>query len=134
MSIRQPRYKQIFSSHESGAEKAQLASVLWAEIIEHLGSIGETNKTRLGQADRWVRLRVEYEFLYPTAMEEGPTRTADSGGQYANMNWSAIGKLNEQLLKLEDSMLISPKAAEGKSPIKPIRPKGVAADKFLANA
>lgn len=114
MSIRQPRYSQIFSTHENGEEKAKLAAVLWAEVKGHLEDNGLLTKPRAGMADRYVRACVEYEFLYPTAMEEGPTKVSDSGGQYANMNWSAVGKLNEQILKMASSLLIAPSAAEGK--------------------
>ena len=110
---------------------AERACVLWAEVKTHLEDNSLLTKTRAGLADRYVRACVEYEFLYPSAMAEGPTSTSPTtGGEYANMKWSAVGKLNEQILKMEHSLLISPQSAEGKVTA-PKKPTNAPAGKWL---
>lgn len=132
MKPRQPRFRQIFGKRENTEEMAAYAAVAWAEVIEHLEENGLTTKTRIDTARRYVLARTEHEFLYPEAMAEGPTITAGSGGEYANMKWSAVGKLNEQIMKFEDSLLISPRAADGKVERKKPASKKTGADEFLS--
>lgn len=133
MKVRQPRYKQIFETHDKGAEKAETASICWAETIQHLQDNALLTKTRLGITDRYCRTKAEYEALYSVAMKEGPTLKSDSGGEYANMKWHAVGKLNADLMKLEESLLISPKAAGDKLDMKAPPTKKTAFDEFDIN-
>jgi hypothetical protein len=127
VKIIQPRYKTVFKNND---EKAELARLFWAEAVEHLEQNGFTTKTRLATADRYVRARVEFEFLSPIALEEGPVKEGPNGGDVFNFNWSAVKKLGDEILKYEESLLISPKAAGGviinRPPTKP-----AAADEFL---
>lgn len=118
MTIRRPSYKRVFRKHDDAEERAELAATIWVETVAHLDESGLKTKARMRLVDQYVRALVEYEYLYPVAMAEGPTLTSDSGGQYANMKWSAIGKLSESISKWADSLLITPKAADGKA-IKP---------------
>jgi len=131
VKIRQPRYKQIFETHDDGEKKAEIASVCWVEVIEHLKENGLLSRTRLGLADRYCRAKAEYETLYARGMKEGPTSKGASGGEYANQKWHAVGKLNADLMKLEESLLISPKAAGGKIDDKKKETPKTAADEFL---
>jgi len=131
MKTRQPRYKQIFATHDKADEKAEIASVCWAEVIEHLEQNGLLSKTRLGLADRYCRTKAEYEILYADGMREGPTSKGSKGGEYANQKWHAVGKLNADLMKLEESLLISPKAAGGKIDDKPKGAAKTAASEFI---
>lgn len=105
-----PKYGDVFAAHSEAAEMAEYARVAWSETYADLESRGLLTKPRLNTLDRYVRARTEYEFLYPIAMHEGPTLTADSGGQYANMRYAAVSKLNEQIMKFEESLTISPKS------------------------
>lgn len=123
----QPKYKDIFKLHESGVELAQRAAVIWAEVYEELDVQGLTSKSRLAILDRYVRARVEYEFLYPEAIVDGPVKKAASGGEYANMKWAAISKLNDRIMKLEASLLLSPHASDGKK----VKPRKRGSNKFL---
>ena len=115
-NIRQPRYKQIY---ENKPEMAENAALFWSEIVSHLKDNSLVTKTRLGQADRLCRAKVEYEKYYPVAVAEGPVKRGPNGGDVFNFTWSAVEKLQERIAKLEDMLLISPKAAEGKLAAKP---------------
>lgn len=89
---------------------AEYARVAWAETYADLDARDLITKPRLNMIDRYVRARTEYEFLYPVAMHEGPTLTAESGGRFANMKFAAVSKLNEQIMKFEEALTISPKS------------------------
>lgn len=132
MKPRQPRYGDIFAAHENAALMAERARTLWAELLDELMARGDLTKSRAGMIDRLVRARVEYEFLYPIAMHEGPCRVSDSGGEYANMKWSAVAKLSEQCLKLELALQLSPQKPEGERKDRPKMPD--AAGKYLERA
>lgn len=101
MKINQPRYAQIFRENE---ERAELASLIWKEVIGALKEAGAITIANLARADRYVRARVEYECLYPTAADEGPVTVGPNGGDVFNFSWSACEKLNDRLLKLEKAM------------------------------
>lgn len=119
-SIRQPRYKQIYAKAVSGDEMAVYAAEKWAEVKMHLVENDLVSKPRLGMADRYVRACTDYEFLYRQVVEDGPVKvSAQTGGEYFNYLWSACEKLNDRILKMEASLLISPQAAEGKLAVKP---------------
>lgn len=128
IQIRQPRYKQIFGHDD---EMAESASIRWAEVIGHLQDNGLVTKTRLRLADRYVRSCVEYDSLYAEAVEQGPVLESEAGGKYFNLLWSAVEKLNDRISKFEDSLLISPKAANDKLNTKPSETKPAPADEFL---
>lgn len=133
MTTRQPRYGDIFAGHDEGAEMAELARVLWAELKSDLESRNLFDATRGRMVDRLVRLRVEYEQHYPIAAQEGPVCLSGDGNQYVNMLWSQCQKMNDQILKLEDALLISPRALSAKSdkPHESKKPPAAAAE-FLA--
>ena len=87
MSIRQPRYKQIY---KEVPEMAEMAAIFWSEVINHLEENGLTTKTRLGQADRLCRAKAEYEMLYPSAVKVGPVKLGPNGGNVFNLEWGVL--------------------------------------------
>ncbi len=101
VKIVQPRYRQIFRENE---EKSALAVRVWKEITSALEEVSAVTEVNLARADRYVRARVEFEVLYPTAAEEGPVKEGPNGGDVFNFTWSACEKLNDRLLKLEKAM------------------------------
>ena len=116
MKIKQPHYKKIFAAKP---EMAENAAIYWSEVVAHLETNNLVTKTRLSQADRYVRARAEYEHIYAETVESGPVDISDKGGKYFNLLWSAREKLNDRLSKLEDQLMISPRIAEGKLAEKP---------------
>ncbi|MGB6230828.1 MAG: hypothetical protein WBF53_11980 [Litorimonas sp.] len=128
--LRQPRYKDIFAKAADGAAMAALAATKWAEVKAHLEDNNLTTRTRIGMADRYVRACVEYEFLYPVAVQEGPVKAGPNGGDVFNFTWSAVEKLNDRIAKMEDSLLIAPKAADGKVAKPRTKKKPTAAAKY----
>ncbi len=131
MAIETPDYHDVFAARADGAAMAEYACGAWTELIRELDEARLLTVARLGLADRYVRARTEWQFLYPSAMRDGPTRTSDSGGEYANQQWSAVAKLSEQLAKLEDALLISPKAAREKRAKRHLARKWTPADEYL---
>lgn len=119
MKRKTPDYTRVFAGHDEAEERAAVAKLIWLERVADLGERGLVTPGRLRTVDRYVRACVEYEFLYPTAMCEGPTRKSKDGGEYANMSWSAIGKLNEAILKFEDALQITLKAVADDGTPKP---------------
>lgn len=120
VKINQPRYRQIFRDNE---ERAELAIVFWKEVTGALKEADALTAANLARADRYARTRVEYECLYPEAVEKGPVKTGPNGGDVFNFTWSACEKLNDRLLKLEKAMFgeavgkeTSPKEAGTKAP------------------
>lgn len=112
IDLEPPDYASIFAEHDNTEGMSAFALSLWHERIEELAGRSLLTSGRALIVDRYVRACTQYEFRYPLAMAEGPTRKSDGGGEYANMNWSAIGKLNEQIMKFEEMLLIPPKASE----------------------
>ncbi|WP_275790538.1 hypothetical protein [Pararhizobium gei] len=113
ITIRQPRYRAIFSDDE---QRAELAVVLWQETVAALKDAGAVSMANLSKADRYVRARVEYESIYPQAAAEGPVKVGPNGGDVFNFAWSACEKLNDRLLKLEESMFGKSTAQPSKKP------------------
>jgi len=111
MKIKQPQFSKIFAAHDSPAERAEFASKAWAETIAELQDGDLVTKRRLEIAKRYVLLSTEYEFYYPQATYTGPVNAGPNGGEVFSMKWAALLKIGDQLLKLEESMLISPKSA-----------------------
>ncbi|MEO0343027.1 MAG: P27 family phage terminase small subunit [Pseudomonadota bacterium] len=105
---RQPRYAQIF---QEDAVKAEVATQTWQETIEHLIENDFLSARRVAIADRYARSYAEYEVLYLIAATEGPVKVGPNGGDVFNFNWSACEKLNDRILKFEEQLLITPKAA-----------------------
>lgn len=129
---RQPAYTQIYKGVTRGADMAKFAASKWAEIKSHIQDMGLETRSRYSMADRYVRACTEYHFLYPLAVKEGAVKRGPNGGDLFSMRWAACDKLNDRILKFEEALLISPKAAEGKlsPPIK--TKKDVPATKWLA--
>ena len=119
MTIKQPKFADIFAAHDNPSERALFASVAWAETIAELESAGLVTKRRLGIAERYVLLATEYKFYYSQATHEKPVKEGPNGGDVFSMKWSALLKIGDQLLKLEDSLMISPKSAGVKADGKP---------------
>lgn len=128
---RQPRYGDIFAGHDEGASLAEQARVYWAEYVTELDERGLFTLARGKMLDRLVRLRVEYELHYPVAVSAGPVRVSSGGNEYVNMLWSQCQKMNDQMLKLETALMLTPMAAGSNSE----RPRGraptSAASKYL---
>lgn len=132
MTMRQPRYGDIFAAHDEGERLAERARILWAEYKADLESRNLFTTPRGRMVDRLVRLQVEYDHHYPVAVLEGPVRFSSDGNQYVNMLWSQCQKMNDQILKLETALTITPQSigskVEGAGEDKPL-PKG--AQKYL---
>lgn len=132
---KQPKYSKVFAAHVEPAEMAEYARIVWAETIAELDERDLITKPRLNTVDRYVRARTEYEFLYPIAMHEGPTLQKEGGGQFANMRYHAVAKLNEQIMKLEESLTLSPKSTGVKEEqVKSTKPLPNVTQKYLGRA
>lgn len=131
MAAKRPSYSKVFRNHDDAEERAALAVVIWTETLADLEENNLNTKPRLRLVDQYVRAMVEYEFLYPIAMSEGPTLKSGAGGEYANMKWSAVGKLSADISKWADSLLITPKSADGKIAKPKERKNPTAADEFI---
>ena len=125
---RAPRYADIFRGN---SEKEAIAKKTWQETIEWLNENGLLTVRRVGIADRYARAYAEYEAIYPQASEEGPVKPGPNDGEFVNLNWSMLEKLNDRLLRFEDALLISPKAAQDKVSEKPSAAKSTKADNYL---
>ncbi|WP_411036149.1 hypothetical protein [Shinella sp. BYT-45] len=125
VKVVQPAYGRVFANDEGAAE---LAKVLWKETVAALKDAGALTTPNLARADRYVRAKVEFENLYPTAFDQGPVLKGAEGGEYFNYRWSACEKLNERMLKLEKAMFGEATVKAGRE--KPAAGK-VAADEFL---
>lgn len=125
---RQPSYKRIFAGN---AEMQSVAIEAWGRAMDHLEENSLLTPSRANTADRYARAVAEYEFHYPQAASEGPVKVGPNGGDVFNYIWSAVEKLNDRIARLEDMLLISPKAAGGKVEGKPAAPSKTAADEFL---
>ena len=111
---RQPRYGDIFAGHENGEAMAEQARILWAEYKSDLEGRQLFTVPRGRMVDRLVRLQVEYNLHYPVAVHEGPVRLSSDGNQYVNMLWSQCQKMNDQILKLETALTITPQSIGSK--------------------
>lgn len=131
MTIRQPRYGDIFAGHDEGEKMAEIARIKWAEYRQDLEGRGLFNKARAATLDRLVRVLAEYETLHPIAVAEGPVKTSAEGGDYVNMKWSMVQKLNDQASKLEKALTLTPESVGANGPAKPADAPLTAADKYL---
>ncbi len=131
MKIRQPPFTEIFAAHTEAEKRAAYAAVVWAEGLAELENGGLVTKSRLNILKRYVLARTEYEFYYSVYAFEGLVNTGPNGGEVFSMKWAALLKLNDQIMKMEESLLISPKAAGNKLQDKPLETKPTAADKYL---
>lgn len=89
---------------------AEQAKVLWEEYKADLEARKLWTMARGRTLDRLVRASAEYQVLYPLAVAEGPVKVADGGGQYVNMRWSMVQKLNDQIGKLEKALTLTPES------------------------
>jgi len=128
---RKPPYITIFAARENSKEMAEYASDVWRVGLAHMTDNNLVTDARLITLDRYARAQTEYSFLYPVAMIEGPTLKSGNGGEYVNMKWAAVGKLNEQIMKFEASLLIAPQTTEGQSAGRHPSNKKTAADEYL---
>jgi hypothetical protein len=127
VKYRCPAYSRVFAGHDQSADRIKFAAALWKERMQDLEDRGLVTSGRVRIVDRYVRAVTEYEFLYPEAMAEGPTLQADSGGQFANQRWHAVGKLNEQIMKFETALGI-PAKQDDAEPQKPAQKRSKADD------
>ncbi|EBA18389.1 hypothetical protein RSK20926_11739 [Roseobacter sp. SK209-2-6] len=105
---RQPNYSKIFGAHP---EMAEVAKMVWHDVIGHLVACDLLDTRRARIADRYARACAEYERIYPEAAKDGPVNKGKNGGDVWNMKWGAVKDLNVQMQKFEDALLIAPKAA-----------------------
>lgn len=129
--MRQPSYKRIYAEAPAAAEKAAFAEVEWSDLMKHLTDAGLKTDQRCRTADRLVRDRVEYEFLYPIVAVDGPVVDGPNGGEMFSYRWSALRKLEASILKMEESLKILPREAVEER--KPDAPK-TKADSYLTRA
>jgi len=127
MNVARPRYGDIFEDEE----KTELACIFWASVVDHLKENELLSCVRLKLADRYVRALVQYDFLSPTALSEGPVKRGPNGGDVFNFNWSAVEKLDDRLAKFEAALLIDPKSMGLRLVEKKPEEKRTAADEFL---
>ena len=131
MKPRQPKFSKIYAAHEDAEARAECARVVWVETLSELEAAGLVTEPRLNILKRYAELRTEYEFYYSQATFKGPVTEGPNGGQVFSMKWAALFKMNDQLMKLEESLLISPKAAGDKVPSKFSDAPAAPADKYL---
>lgn len=130
--MRRPRYGDIFAGHDDGAEMAEMAKVLWEEYKADMVARKLWSNPRGRILDRLVRAKTEYLHYYPQAVSEGPVRLSGDGGQYVNMLWSQVQKLDDKIQKLERSLTMTPESTgEKKSPVNSSASE-TAADEFLS--
>lgn len=110
MTDRQPRYGDIFAGHDDGASMAEYARVLWAEYKADLKGRNLWNPARSRTLDRLVRAIVEHDHLSPIVIQEGAVKVGPNGGDVFNFNWSALQKLNDQIMKLEKALTLTPES------------------------
>lgn len=134
MKPRQPQFSKIFAAHDSPEERAQFAAVLWTKTVSEVGANGPITEGRLVMIRRYVLLATEYEFYYSSATFEAPVKSGPNGGDVFSMSWAAILKMGDQLLKIEDALLISPKAAGMKSAAAAPESLPSAAEKYLSRS
>ena len=131
MSRIEEYFQKAFQSRDEVDEMTVFAVDVWHTVLAELRSNGLKTAARTHILERYVLARTEFQFLYPVAMKDGPTRTSDGGGEYASMPWAAVRRLSDQISKFEDALMISPKAAGAEivpeAPVKPWSP----ADEFL---
>lgn len=127
--MRKPVYSRIYAKADDAEARAALADLEWFALCDDLEGRGQLTDQRKRIVDRLVRERVEYDFLAPTVAVEGPVKTGPNGGDVFNFNWSALQKIKDQILKLEDALKLPVDKSEG--PDSKPAPK-TAADKYLA--
>jgi len=111
---------------------AAQAKVLWEEYKADLETRGLWNRARARTLDRLVRVTVEYMHYQPLALAEGPVRQSAKGGQFANMMWSQVQNMADQIAKLEKALTLTPESAGAKAEAPKNSPNKTAADEFLA--
>lgn len=113
---RKPRYGDVFAGHDSGADMAVHANVLWETYKSDLEERGLWSPTRALTLDRLVRYRVEHDHYHPIALAEGPVAEGKgNGGKFVNMLWSMVQKLADRVERLEKALAITPESVGEKS-------------------
>lgn len=122
MKIKTPLYSKIFAGSDDGRERAEFAQRVWSEGLEELTLGAGATKSRAATLDRYVRARVEYEFLYPVASLEGPTHKSAKGNDYVNMKWASVQNLDTQILKHEKALGFHPNIKDNDAPRSKVTP------------
>lgn len=130
--IIRPRYGDIFAGHDEGGSMAEQAKVLWEEYKSDLEERGLWNRTRARTLDRLVRLSVEYLHYQPLAVAQGPVTVGPNGGDVANMLWSQVRNLSDQIGKLEKALTLTPESIGAKAEAPKRVADKTAADEFLS--
>ena len=129
--IQRPRYGDIFAGHDEGGAMAEQAKVLWEEYKADLEARKLWTKARARTLDRLVRLTAEYLHYHPIAVSQGPVTVGPNGGDVANMLWSQVRNMADQIAKLEKSLTLTPESVgEKRGAGNGAAPKS-AADEFL---
>lgn len=132
-STRKPRYGDIFAGHDEGETLSEWANVLWELYKSDLVERGLWNGVRAQTLDRLVRARVEYDYLHPIVIAEGPVKRGEKG-DYVNLKWSMAQKLNDTVSKLERSLTLTPESAGEKIPTQKPKKMTGAAQEFLESS
>lgn len=103
---------------------AEQANSLWVAYKADLKGRGLWNAARAHTVDRLVRASVQYYYISPIAIADGPVKVGPNGGDVFNFNWSSMEKLDDRISKLEKSLTLTPesvgaKISEGRSPVVP---------------
>ena len=110
---RQPRYKDIF---RADPEAEAVAAATWRRVVDDLLARELLTNARLARVDRYARDYAEFEKMYPGVVAEGPVKVSpETGGEYFNYAWSALGKLEDRLARHEKALLITPESAGDRS-------------------
>ena len=125
--MKKPQYHLIYANAPDGDERAAMADLEWAELIEDLDGRGQLTDQRKRIIDRLVRERVEYEFLYPVVAAEGPVKEGPNGGDLPCLRWHGLQKIKAQIAKLEEQLKIPVQGPDAEGPDEPTTP----ADKYL---
>ncbi|WP_282091333.1 P27 family phage terminase small subunit [Epibacterium ulvae] len=131
--IQRPRYGDIFAGHDDGEAMADQAKILWEEYKSDLSERGLWNRARARTTDRLVRLTTEYLHYQPIAVSQGPVAKSADGNQFANMLWSQVKNLADQIAKLEKSLTLTPESVGAKAEAPKGHDKTTAAQRWKAN-
>lgn len=128
MTTKQPNYNELYAQFDDADARTAFAISAWDTIVADMKEAGTFTPLLEHMIDRLVRDYVEYEFLYPHVTAEGPVSIGPNGGEYFNLAWSALAKLKTHILRLEESLRITPQKA---SEAKPQKRQPLPSDEYL---
>ncbi|MDY7025190.1 MAG: hypothetical protein SVC26_02480 [Pseudomonadota bacterium] len=129
--MRKPPYSIIYKSFDACDLLAETASQVFDSVRNELTERGEWTESRSRIADRLARETAMYESEYASVELQGAVKSGPNGGDVFSMEWSALEKRRNQILKLEEALKLTvQKQAEGKKE----SPKPTAADSYLQRA